>query len=212
MFLGTLGVILLVLALGIGANRQGGGVRRPAGRQIVDERLATGEISTAQHRDMLAVLGEERSRVTGRWAPWVVAGLGVLLLVGSGVLVARGGDGWWAGHWSVMDGHMGWGRDGTTSAAAPAAGAEEFTVEAGDLWFRPDTVEIEAGQTVNLTVDNTGRAFHDLTVAELDLRVDVEAGDATTTAVTVDTPGTYDFFCSVPGHEVAGMRGQLVVQ
>ena len=38
----------------------------------------------------------------------------------------------------------------------------------------------------------------------------VSNGGTSTVTVTV-TPGTYIFYCSVPGHEQAGMKGVLTV-
>ena len=91
------------------------------------------------------------------------------------------------------------------------AGAAEVTVTAGDLWFEPERVEASSGTALNITVRNDGRVFHDFTIDELDLMIDVEAGDSVTAGLPDVEPGTYDFYCSVPGHAQAGMTGTLVI-
>jgi plastocyanin len=96
-------------------------------------------------------------------------------------------------------------------APEPVAGARDVTVEAGDLYFEPDTLRVEAGEPANITVTNVGNAFHDFTVADLDFMIDVPAGATATGGLTVDEPGEYAFECTVPGHAAAGMTGTLVV-
>lgn len=58
---------------------------------------------------------------------------------------------------------------------------------------------------------NTGGVFHDLTVPAADFRLDVEPGDEAVGGLTLQEPGTYEYFCSVPGHANGGMRGTLTV-
>lgn len=106
-------------------------------------------------------------------------------------------------------GRSGSGTSGTSSE--PIAGAEELVVEAGDLWFEPSTIEIRAGDPVNVTLRNDGSVFHDLTIPDLDFVLEAEPGDAATGGLVVDQPGEYDFSCSVPGHAGGGMTGTLVV-
>lgn len=212
MILAVLATILLVAALVTATRTVGQGDPHAAARRILDERVASGDLSPAARREQLAVLAEQTPVRSRRWLPWAMALAGVTLLV-LPVGLAAGGvtDVGWANHWTAMGDHMGFGRGGTTTTSSADPDADTVTVEAGDLWFRPDTIEIPAGTTTNLTVHNTGEAFHDLTVPELDLRIDVEAGERTTVAITPEAPGTYDFHCSVPGHESGGMHGQLVV-
>ncbi len=92
------------------------------------------------------------------------------------------------------------------------AGAREVAVEAGDLYFEPDTIRIEAGEPVNITVDNVGKVFHDFTLTSLDVMIDVPAGEAATGGLTVTDPGEYAFECTVPGHGAGGMTGTLIVE
>ncbi len=209
---GLVGAILLIVALGVAAGRVGRGTDDASARRIVDARAARGDISPARRAEMLAVLDEHRPTRRGRWLPWSLAIAGVALLAVPGAFPTMGGaDARWSNHWALMADHMGWNGGSTTTTASAEPGAREITVEAGDLWFEPGAIEIPAGTTINLTLRNTGAVFHDLTVTDLDLRLNVEAGDTTTSAVSVDTPGTYEFFCSVPGHAAGGMRGELVV-
>lgn len=90
-------------------------------------------------------------------------------------------------------------------------GATEVVIEAGDMFFDPDTIRATAGEPINITVANSGRTFHDLTIEELGFRLELPAGDTVTGGLTVDRPGEYGFVCTVPGHARAGMTGTLVV-
>jgi uncharacterized cupredoxin-like copper-binding protein len=121
------------------------------------------------------------------------------------------GTGWWGGHQRNMAGHMGWNRTASAPGEPPVAGAPEVLIDAGDLWFEPARVEVEAGSTVNLVLDNTGQVFHDLSIPELDILLEAGAGENASTALSVSEAGRYEFLCTVPGHAAGGMRGEMVV-
>lgn len=110
-----------------------------------------------------------------------------------------------------MAGHMGWNRTAAAPAEPPVSGAPEVVVEAGDLWFDPVRIDIAAGPTTNLVLDNTGRAFHDLSIPDLDVHLEADPGETTSTALRSPEAGRYEFLCTVPGHAAGGMRGELVV-
>ena len=144
--------------------------------------------------------------------------LAVILVVGLVVGVAmswRGGGAWPPMRGDMQDmphgGVMSRDGDATSRAPAPLPDAATIEITAGDLFFRPDTIEIVASEPVNLTVTNEGRVFHDLTVPELDLQIDVEPGTTSTAGLEIELPGRYEYVCTVPGHSTGGMRGTLVV-
>ena len=79
--------------------------------------------------------------------------------------------------------------------------------------FEPRDVTAERGST--LTVRNTGSLGHDLKVRRNGKVIGgTEVFDAgRTRKLKVDFPtGTYEMFCSVPGHEDQGMRGSFTVE
>ena len=207
-------VLILVLVLvGVaaalaiaGSSREGCDGRA---QEILRQRLAAGEIDPEEYHERAELLGP--ARATGLsvrvWLPVVLIGLAVLLVVGLlAVGTSRPGGGWW-GH---MDGMMG---PRVTDASAPEAvpDADEITIEMTEMAFDPDVIEITAGEPVNLTVTNLGAVFHDLTIDELDLQIGADSGETVTVGLEVDEPGRYEFYCSVPGHASAGMRGTLTV-
>ena len=104
------------------------------------------------------------------------------------------------------------GHQGEEKIAAPVEGAEELTVTAVDIDFQPESLELAAGEPVNVAVTNEGAAEHDFTLEEADVHVNVPPGESKTTAVTIDEPGTYTAICTVPGHEDAGMTVEVVVK
>jgi plastocyanin len=114
--------------------------------------------------------------------------------------------------------------DDTTAAAtpattAPAGGGGGSTVDistpsGSTLAFDQKDATAKAG-TVTIDFDNKQSLSHDVKVEdssgqELGGTDLVSSGTAN---ATVDLqPGTYTFFCSVPGHREAGMEGTLTVK
>lgn len=205
-------VILLAIALAavaLATARQRVPARSRTAASILAERLAAGEIDEREYRERLHTLEEDDAgggRRAGRWskATAVVVGLTLLAVL---VLATSMGSDWWSG---MGPGHMGASGDSGTSAN-PVSGASELEVVTGDLGFEPEQIEVVAGETVNLAVTNEGRIFHDLTVPELDLVIDVEPGDTVRGALRAPEQGEYEFLCTVPGHASAGMTGTIVV-
>lgn len=86
-----------------------------------------------------------------------------------------------------------------TDGDAGEQGGDAVAWEAFDLGFEGPT-ELPAGE-VTIRLDNTGNQPHDITVEELDDRtiVETDGGGSDESTVTLE-PGTYTFYCSVPGH------------
>ncbi|MCW3026966.1 MAG: hypothetical protein JWN81_177 [Solirubrobacterales bacterium] len=108
----------------------------------------------------------------------------------------------------------------TSSTPAPATGASGGQTLAlaanpeGNLKFDSSTLSAKAGKvTINYT--NQASLEHNLTVESSSGSVvgatPTFQGGSKTLTVSL-TPGTYKFYCSVPGHRQAGMEGTLVVK
>lgn len=135
----------------------------------------------------------------------------------------KGRSGWWdCYHGSMMRGywrhpmHGPWsgpwsgpGRAG--QALPPVAGARTIDLAAGDFAFKPAEITVKAGETVNLQLINQGAVIHDLYLTAGGLWVVAQPGQTATAGIRFDRPGTYQFYCTVPGHAEAGMVGRVVV-
>ena len=137
----------------------------------------------------------------------------VVTLPGLMVLVALTLSGCMGGWMGPMNPGM-HGPAGPSRAQAPSSqpGAPELVVVATDFAFSPNELRISAGEVVNLTLDNRGRLYHDLTINGLGFVLAAESGELATGALMVPQPGRYEYECSVPGHAGAGMTGSLVVE
>lgn len=124
------------------------------------------------------------------------------------------------------------------SAASTSQADPVLTVKASGLKYQPALVEVTAGQPVRLTFENEDAMEHDLSVVEIpltlmsadsdatsmpghdmsgmadvpDLHVAAGMGQNASVEFTPSKPGTYEFYCTVPGHKEAGMVGTLVVK
>jgi plastocyanin len=104
----------------------------------------------------------------------------------------------------------------TTGAAPTTAQDGETTLEnpadPSALRFEKSALEASAG-TVTLVMENPSAIEHNIAVRGegLDEKGEV-VGQGEESTVTVELePGEYEFYCSVPGHEEAGMKGTLTV-
>jgi plastocyanin len=92
------------------------------------------------------------------------------------------------------------------------AAQTEFTVEMVDIAFNPTELRIPANTDVTITLPNNGVAVHNFNVDELGVSSgDVPGGQTGTVTINAE-PGTYEYYCSVPGHREAGMIGTLIVE
>jgi len=101
---------------------------------------------------------------------------------------------------------------GAEQLAAPVDGAETIEVSAIDIDYQPESLQLKAGEALNVAVTNDGDAQHDFTFEESDTHFDVPSGGTKEASITVDEPGTYEAFCSVAGHKDAGMTVEITVE
>jgi len=105
----------------------------------------------------------------------------------------------------------------TTSSTASSSGGSTISDAAnpeGLLKFTQSTLSAKAG-SVSISFTNSAPLQHNLTVATASGSVlgatATFAGGTRVLALNLK-PGTYKFFCTVPGHRQAGMEGTLTVQ
>jgi uncharacterized cupredoxin-like copper-binding protein len=119
-------------------------------------------------------------------------------------------------------------------AAGPPDAQQQVTLVGTEFAFTPTVINLTAGQPVQLTIRNGGVLDHDiksaisitgLTYLSADnpadeqqansaagtFHVDYNGGHSATVVFTPTQVGTYEFYCSLPGHQAAGMKGTFVV-
>jgi plastocyanin len=82
----------------------------------------------------------------------------------------------------------------------------------GNLSYNTKTLSAKAG-TVTITMTNSSPLEHNVTIASGSTVIGATptfTGGARTLNLKLK-PGTYTFYCSVPGHRQAGMEGTLTV-
>lgn len=88
-----------------------------------------------------------------------------------------------------------------------AGGGEDATWVAVDIDFAEAPAEAPAGGEITLV--NEGAATHNVTIED---QVIVEAAGGETKSATLNLePGTYEYVCSIPGHESL-MNGEVEVK
>ena len=88
---------------------------------------------------------------------------------------------------------------------------KEFSVEASPFKFSPATMIVNEGDTVKITLNNTG-GVHDLKIDEFSVATKVlQAGESETITFIADKSGTFEYYCSVGNHRQMGMVGTLQV-
>lgn len=105
----------------------------------------------------------------------------------------------------------------STSSSAPSASAQTVSLEAnkeGQLEYNTKSLSAKAG-AVTIAFTNASSLPHNVTVESASGETvgasETFAGGTKNVSVSLK-PGTYKFFCSVPGHRQAGMEGTLTVK
>lgn len=113
--------------------------------------------------------------------------------------------------------------------AAPSANAQdaaplEQTIYLHEnLHIAPERINAVEGDEIAARVINVGATPHDIlfcgdgvneqsTCKDRWSFVRLDPGQEANITVPVKKSGTFDYFCSIPGHKQGGMRGELIVQ
>ena len=119
-------------------------------------------------------------------------GLSVLLLAAAALTACSGGSA------------------ASKPSGSASAAAQSVTVKSNDtMRYDPATLTARANTPVNFTLDNGGSALvHDFVIDSPALKLEAQPhGRASGTATF--PAGTYQYYCSQPGHKEAGMVGTL---
>lgn len=122
----------------------------------------------------------------------VTAGIAVLALV----LAAFGGLGTSGGN--------------TTGSVVSTGDVHAITIDAGDMVFSPDVIEVPAGKTLEVTMINTDDMVHDLKFANGIQTGRVVPGEEVTITVGEITEAM-EGWCTIAGHRAQGMDLMVVV-
>jgi plastocyanin len=100
-----------------------------------------------------------------------------------------------------------WAMTTTAPQAAPKGALEVQTV---NVAFHPDSLQSTGGK-VTVALHNRDLFWHTFTIDAL--HVDIRAPVGRLRAATFAArPGTYSYYCRIPGHAALGMRGTLTVR
>ena len=102
----------------------------------------------------------------------------------------------------------------SNSSSSSGGGGETLKLAADKsaLKFDKSSLTAKAGK-VTLEMENPSQLPHAVAIKGNGVDVDGKTvgNGETSTASTDLKPGTYTFYCPVPGHEAAGMKGTLTV-
>lgn len=105
----------------------------------------------------------------------------------------------------------------TPATTSEAGGSSKLSLEAnpeGQLAYNTKSLSAKAGQ-VSIDFTNKSPVPHNVTIesasGEKVGNTPTFSGGSKTLSLNLK-PGTYKFYCSVPGHRQAGMEGTLVVK
>jgi len=90
--------------------------------------------------------------------------------------------------------------------------------EMGDIFFEPSELTIDADTDLMIALPNNGATAHNFNIddnnneSDPDIHSDdVDPGDTATVTVNL-AAGEWYFYCSIPGHEAAGMIGTITAE
>jgi plastocyanin len=125
------------------------------------------------------------------------AGVGCLVLVAS----ACGGGG----------GGGGGGPKSVTVTAPSGGGTPSVTIEAHDIYLRPNQIKAPAGK-LRIRYVEDGAQQHTLVIQGVKgFELKVSPGGKSDTGTVTLQPGEYTYYCTIPGHRAQGMQGTLTV-
>jgi uncharacterized cupredoxin-like copper-binding protein len=105
------------------------------------------------------------------------------------------------------------GAGSTPVNGTPVVGNTTLTMSEKEFSITPAIAKAHSGK-IDFFVNNDGTIIHNFAVNVDGKEVksaDVKPGQKIQFTVTIDKAGDYTYYCAIPGHEQAGMKGTLTV-
>jgi uncharacterized cupredoxin-like copper-binding protein len=112
----------------------------------------------------------------------------------------------------------------TTTKDASGGPLKTIVIEETEFELSPSSVTLSKPGTYAFEAENKGSAQHSLEIdgegveskggkaGEARLDQDLDPGQSGVLTVTFHKPGTYEMYCPIIGHRLAGMKGEVVVE
>lgn len=143
-----------------------------------------------------------------------IASLGLVACGGSDDDTTSGGAETQAEETTESGGEASGGGEAEGGSAGSGAVVDFETPEGSALAYTTDSASAEAGtDTINFT--NVQATPHDVAIEDdggKEVGKTEVISEASASAKVKLEPGTYTFFCTIPGHREAGMEGTLTVE
>ena len=106
---------------------------------------------------------------------------------------------------------------------------QKFVIETSEMNYSPNEIIVEKNKPITFQLYNSDQIEHDIEIINLSFStitqdthqhklmenvLHLHAGPQKTSETTfvINESGTYEFYCTIPGHKESGMVGQLVVK
>lgn len=172
----------------------------------VPEAVATfTALALAAYVLLIAVMVGKRATITGRTIGVGLA-IAVIAVLSAGIISAQAGmRDLHAEEEGASGEDAGEGEGGGELTEIPA---DALVWVAVDIAYEQEVNEATAGEQV-IAIDNRGNLPHNVVFEGTNIKVEAEGGQQAAKTVTLE-PGTYTFYCDIPGHR-ATMEGTIEV-
>lgn len=93
--------------------------------------------------------------------------------------------------------------------------AKEFAMDSyyddKGVWFSVKEIRVKKGDRVRIAVTNT-KGMHDFVIDEFGVKQETPLNEKTVIEFVADKAGTFEYYCSKPGHRAKGQWGKLIVE
>ncbi len=79
------------------------------------------------------------------------------------------------------------------------------------VWFSVKEMKVKKGDIVRVKVTNV-KGVHDFTLDEFGVKQETPLNQEVVVEFVADKAGTFEYYCSKPGHQARGQFGKLIVE
>jgi len=90
-------------------------------------------------------------------------------------------------------------------------GNETVQIDAFSMGFNPTIIKAKQGQQFYLDITNLD-ITHSFDLDNLNIHLNLQSGEKRIIKINPTESGEYEYYCNIPGHREAGMKGTLIIE